>query len=74
MERIYAAPDAGHPKEIEQLFTAWNSHDPDGVVASFTEDIVYGTYPQDTLAVEVMKCANGLKEPLLSLKTLNSRS
>ncbi len=37
----YAAPHAGHPKEIEQLFAAWNSHDPDKVVASFTEDAVY---------------------------------
>src|SRR4051812_12922046 len=38
---IYAAPRARHPKEIEQLFAAWNSHDPDRVAASFTEDGVY---------------------------------
>ena len=39
---IYAAPQAESDKRvIEQLFAAWNSDDPDKVVASFTEDIVY---------------------------------
>ena len=38
----YAAPQAATGKSaIEQLFVAWNSHDPDKVVASFTEDVVY---------------------------------
>jgi steroid delta-isomerase-like uncharacterized protein len=36
------APQAASGKSvIEQLFAAWNSHDPDKVVASFTEDVVY---------------------------------
>jgi steroid delta-isomerase-like uncharacterized protein len=38
---IYAASRVEHPKEIKQLFAAWNSHDPDKVAASFTEDGVY---------------------------------
>ncbi|MEO8042047.1 MAG: nuclear transport factor 2 family protein [Acidobacteriota bacterium] len=38
---IYAAPQAGHPKEIEKLFAPWNSLDPDKVAACFTEDGVY---------------------------------
>jgi len=37
----YAVPQAGHPKEIVQLFAAWNSHEPDKVAAAFTEDGVY---------------------------------
>jgi steroid delta-isomerase-like uncharacterized protein len=62
MERIYAAPDAGHPKEIEQLFAAWNSHNPDYVVASFTEDIVYEDVPAGHISRgsdEVRKWAEG---------------
>ncbi len=38
---VYAASYAGHPKEIDRLFAGWNSHDPDKVVAAFTEDGVY---------------------------------
>ena len=62
MERIYAAPHAGHPKEIEQLFTAWNSHDPGKVVASFTENIVYEDVPAGHISRgrdEVRKWAEG---------------
>jgi len=39
---IHGAPQAANGKGIvDQFFAAWNSHDPDKVVASFTEDIVY---------------------------------
>ncbi len=39
---MYAAPQAASGKRvIEQLFAGWNSHDPDKVVAAFTEDVVY---------------------------------
>ncbi len=59
---VYGAPPAGHPKEIEQLFAAWNSHDPDKVAASFTEDIVYEDVPAGHISrgrAEVRKWAEG---------------
>ncbi len=38
---IHAARHAAYSNEIAELFVAWNSHDPDKVAASFTEDAVY---------------------------------
>ena len=48
--------------EIEQLFTAWNSHDPEKVAACFTEDIVYEDVAQGHISRgrdEVHKWAEG---------------
>jgi len=59
---IYVAAQAGHPKEIEQLFAAWNSHDPDKVAASFTDDAVYEDVAAGHISrgrTEVRKWAEG---------------
>lgn len=59
---IYAAPHAGHPKDIEKLFAAWNLHDPDKVAASFTEDAVYEDVTAGHISrgrAEVRKWAEG---------------
>ncbi len=38
---IHVSSHAARSNEIANLFVAWNSHDPDKVAASFTEDAVY---------------------------------
>ena len=58
----YALPPAGHPKEIEQLMAAWNSHDPDKVAAAFTENGVYEDVPAGHIGrgrAEIRKWAEG---------------
>ena len=57
------APQAASDKRvIEQLFAGWNSHDPDKVAASFTEDGVYEDVTAGHISrgrAEVRKWAEG---------------
>ena len=67
-----AAAQAGSDKRIvEQMFTGWNSRDPDKVAAAFSEDAVYEDVTADHISrgrAEVRKWAAGAFEVFENFK------
>jgi len=67
-----AAKQAGSDKRIvEQMFTGWNSRDPDKVAAAFSEDAVYEDVTADHISrgrAEVRKWAAGAFEVFENFK------
>jgi len=67
-----AASQAGsHKAIVEQLFTAWNSHDPDNVAATFSDDAVYEDVTAGNVSrgkAEVRKWAAGAFTAIANFK------